>query len=384
MTTLRRARGFSLAELTVVLAITGIAMAIVLGTFQAQQRSFEAIEVGRAAQDASRDATLEIERTLRLAGFGIDPRFAFDFAHYACPDVPCRDAIDAPDELVFMARDPGYRLDPPNPPAGNAWALTAVASNVVILSARAGDVFREGQVLQLMCDGASDGVMVTVAATTAALTAPSLVNVTIDAAVADDPYNGDPATLSCLSAGNALAFKVNRYRYFVDASLPVPWLMLDQGLLDASGAPELLPIASGVEDLQVAYLFGRSPNFNPPDGDQSGLTGDQPGIVEEPDPTLTAPAYQTINEDPLRFNLHPANIRAVRVNLVVRSQRPDPGPVPGWAGDDFPLLENRDAFVEYAPDTRPDISGVQHRLRRHAARTIVQTRNMGSKALFLF
>lgn len=384
MTPLKRARGFTLAELAVVMAVTVVAMALVLGTFQAQQRSFEAVEVGRAAQAAARDATLELERTLRLAGFGIDPRFAFDFAHYACDAPPCRDAVDAPDELVFMARDPGYRLDPPNAPTGNAWGVMAVSSGAVVLNGRAGTFFREGQVLQLLCDGAADAVMVTVAATTAPLEADGVIIVSIDSEVAGDPYNGSPTTLACLSAGSAVAFKVNRYRYYVDNTLPVPWLMLDQGLFDADGEPERLPIAPGVEDLQVAYLFGRSPNFTPPDSDESGLAGDEPGVQEEPDPALNPPLYQTINEDPLRFTLHPANIRAVRVSVVVRSLRPDPGPGPGWAGDDFPLLENRNSFTEYAADTRPDLTGVQHRLRRQAATTIVHTRNLASKALFLF
>lgn len=387
MTSFQRMRGFTLAELLIAMAVAGLALALVMTTFQSQQRSFQSLETGRVARDATRDATMELQRTLRMAGFGIDPKYVFDFSHYACATQPCRDFVGQPDEIVFHARDANYSIDPDTlATKGNAWTLLAVSSSALFFTARKGDHFRKGQVLQLMCSGADSAHMVTVSSNNAPLTADGTTFVTLAPSVAGDPYKSNISTVSCLFGGGAIAYKVNRYRYYVDDTnvVPVPYLMLDEGFSDATGNPEVVPIARGIEDLQVSYVLAPSPNHSAPDSDTNWVIGDAAGVQEEPDPAALGPEYDTISDDSLRHTLHPANIRAVRIGLSIRSHRPDPGPPEGWAGEPLTFLGNRSSFTEYAPDTLPTVTGIQHRLRRFSSRTLVQTRNLGSKTLFLF
>lgn len=384
-------RGFTLAELTVTLGISGLAIGLALFAFMSQQRSFEGIEVTRAGQEAARDATLEFERTLRLAGFGIDPRFAFDFRQYRCATPPCRDRVDGPDELVFHSRSVAYRNVPDGTSGctdsqgclvGNAWRVTAASATTLSIQAKVGQRFRRGEILLVSCPSASRASMATVQTTTAARTTDGIQDVSLMPAVAGNPYQESAFTDPCYQSG-ASAFLIQRFHYFVATYASVPWLMLDLGQ-DLNGnqqtpeegdAADLLPIARGVEDLQFAYVLGRSATVSAPDSNQNWSIGDKTGTVEEPDPTINAPVYRTGTNDVLRFNLHPANIRAVRVSIGIRTARADPGPPKGWPGDPLALNENRSALLS---------SSQYGRLRRMTAQTLVTVRNMESRALFIF
>ena len=106
----RPPRGFTLIEVTVGAAVALIVIGIVTATFLSQQRSMQALDLSREASSAARDAMLSMQQTIGRAGYGIDPRYAFDFRSYGCPNwtaaAPCRDKINGPDEIVFVSRDP--------------------------------------------------------------------------------------------------------------------------------------------------------------------------------------------------------------------------------------------------------------------------------------
>ena len=88
-----------------------------------------------------------------------------------------------------------------------------------------------------------------------------------------------------------------------------------------AGTPDTddeIPIARGVEGLQIAYLLRPSATLAAPDNGGDWVIGDTPGVLEEPDPTLPAPVQTTPDTDPVRFNMHPANLRGVRESSRVR------------------------------------------------------------------
>src|SRR5205814_6989044 len=121
----------------------------------------------------------------------------------------------------------------------------------------------------------------------------------------------------------------NRYRYFVTTLNGEPWLMLDRGLdynqngttPDNGDQADYIPIAHGVEDMQISYLLRPNPAPPPtaPDNGADWIIGNTAGIAEEPDPTASAPTQDKLDSDVSRFTLHPANIRGVRIRLTVRS-----------------------------------------------------------------
>lgn len=421
---MKRARGFTLPEVLIGASISLAAISAVTAVFISQNRAFLALDLSREASESARDAFLELEPALRRAGYGIDPRYAFDFAYYWCPASPCRDSTSAPDHLVFYARNPNYLLvnsGSANPDGttcatsggctfGNAFHLTNSAPTAAgaTLNLPAGVALQRGRILLFACANPQTTTMATVAA---AARGPGAVSVSFVSGT--DPYRKADFSDPCFSSGytTALAFLVDRYHYFVQSYGGVPWLVLDQGLdlngdgttPDAGDANDLVPVAQGIEDLQVSYVLNvnapavaqggaapAAPPGNGPDlptagganagnwviadyGTGSGATFT--GQVEEPDSTIAnMPVYTTSLSDSKRFNTTVANIRGVRIFVGVRSVTTDTSAAPSWTGDVARQAMNRSASTLSSGG----------RFRRYAFFTAVDARSMESRNPFLF
>ena len=411
------ARGFTIIEVLVGAAVALLVIGIVMGTFLTQQRSLQAMDLSREASNGARDAMFSLQQSIGRAGYGVDPTVAFDFQYYNCAAVPCRDSITAPDEMVFVERDPNYywagsptsivqgcTTDTSAPCSGHAWPITEFTDSTHIkINATAGDTFLLGQVVLMTCPKGSQPTMGTVGATAKASSTGSLA-ITLVTPVAGNPYKTNVVSgaatcfgavygVSGAAAGVSL-FLVNRYRYFLTTVSGDPWLMLDRGLdynqngtTPENGADpaDYIPIARGAEDMQIAYLLrpppspwtgsGAAPTApDLPTGTGDWIFGNVAGTAEEPNPADTAPTQSTLDNDPLRYNRNPANIRGVRVRLSIRSLQRDQT-VPNFAGDSYPAsIENRNDF------TAITLGG----FRRYQNSISVATPNMNSKDPFIF
>jgi type IV pilus assembly protein PilW len=291
---MRKPRGFTLLEITIALAVSAIALVAAIAAANAQQRAFYSGQKGRAAQNAGRAALLLLEQKLPLAGFGMDAPLALDFGWYTPPAGFVRDMIDDSDELVFYARDPAYWVpdDVAGEPKGRAWNVTALTSDKVTVTSRPDDVFRKGQVLQLVCPGVLRYAYFTVAATTPPA-AGGPVAVDLVPFVAANPFQqqGELKGHACLTTG-ARMFLIDRYRFYVSKvdvnGRTEPYLVLDTGTdrnenREIDPADELL-VAEGIESFQVSYVF-TSPSLAPAGetagtaitlaGGAAGLDGDK-------------------------------------------------------------------------------------------------------------
>jgi type IV pilus assembly protein PilW len=404
----RPPRGFTLIEVTVGAAVALIVIGIVTATFLSQQRSMQSLDLSREANSAARDAMLSMQQTIGRAGYGIDPRYAFDFRTYSCPNwtaaSPCRDKINGPDEIVFVSRDPNYYwagtpsstisgCDPSAGCTGHAWQVNAFTTTTVTVVANAGDRFLKGQVVQIACAQGKNPTMGRMAGNQTAASAGNL-QLTLDPIVAGNPYRANiPASPDpCFNSPGVSLFLVNRYRYHIATINGDPWLMLDRGLdfnqngttpeVTSGGTPDTadeIPIAHGVEDMQIAYLLRPSTTIAAPDNGADWVVGDTAGTIEEPDPTVTAPAQNTADTDPLRYNLNPANIRGVRIRLTLRSLRQDITQPTPWAGD--PAVAAGSTAIE----NRNDFTAVTlGRYRRFFSSVTVTTPNLNSKDPFIF
>lgn len=410
MTARRRPQqGFTLVELVVSVAMAGIVFAIVMGVVLMQQRAQESTEVMRSAISSGRNAIIEIDHALRRAGFGIEPAHAFDFNFFRCAssdlvDGLCRDRREAPDVLSFVSRDPNYQIvplstdpctDPDGCPEmctdpngclqGRVWRMTSYDASgpKIMLTAREGQIFRKGQTLLAVCRSSSNYTMMTVKDTVLAADDGD-IELTLNAAVSGNPYFANALAPPCFS-NQPIVYAVERHHYFIHEYDGVPWLVLDTGLdLDGDDndpwtnpdEKDFIPIAPNVEDLQVAYVLSRTAPGVMPDSDANGVVGDDAedgAAAEEPNNTLAAPNYQTPSDSPLRRNLHPANIRGVRYTVTVRSERPDPGGVPGWLGDPLPQPENSSRELDDA---------ALGRFRRQEASSYVNVRNLESRGMY--
>lgn len=432
----RAPRGFTLLELMVGATIALIVIGAATASFIGQNRAFIALDLNRIAADASRDAFLELEPSIRRSGFGLDPRYAFDFAYYACPGANCRDSITGPDNLVFYARNANYIYTPTNTNkpdgtlctdvggcvAGNAYhaTITSVgATYTVSADTRTGasTPLLQGQILQFVCPGAAAVTMATMSTTPPMSGTPAtqvgIVNVAFVPKPGTPPASNDPtlangfASNGCFTQPGVLMFLVDRFHYLVQQYGTVPWLVLDTGTdLDGSGAidaNDYIPIAAGVEDVQFAYVLninaptmvsGGSPPSAPPNkGPDAPTAGGVPagnwviadyftgsgasatGTQEQPDMTLgNMPLYSTPLADPTRFNTTAANIRAVRITVNIRSLQTDQTKPASWTGD----VEKR---VENLNGANLQSGG---RLRRFSFSTTVACRNMESRSSFIF
>ncbi|WP_242342609.1 PilW family protein [Anaeromyxobacter terrae] len=359
------ARGVTLVELLVAMTISSVVMVGIIATVSSQQQAYAAGHRVRAAQASARNALLTLEQLLPRAGYGMAPSLAFDFDRYTTGPCPAqlesggackRDRTDDSDELVFYARNASYWLPPSGvgTPTGRTWTVTTagVTTTQANLSVRNGDKFRKGQILQIICEGASQYVYVTVKTNTVA-TAAGAWPVELETYVTADPFRRqDAATDDCFKAGTARVYQIDRYRLHVR---PVavgdrfdPFLVLDHGV-DVEGSSAGVDaddeefVAEGIESFQVAYVLangqvvgatpGTAITFATAAAPGSATTTNTitkltfPGAAPEPDESIYSPTswyrYLANPPDPERLTDHQANVRAVRISVVARSPDPD-------------------------------------------------------------
>lgn len=367
---MRPLRGVTLLELMITLVVSSIALAGAVLASRTQERAYYTGQKLRSAQHSARQALLFLEQKLMLAGYGLDAPLALDFGWYdpaavgTCPPAvsPCaRDRIDDADEIVFYGRNPAYWVDPVDPlntePRGKAWSVTGVSGNLLSVKARAGDVFRRGQIVQVVCAGTLSYAYATVDQT---VTAPAdgTQELTLGPTVVADPFQRTDVlpALPCVATPSptAKAFLVDRYRFHVrpedmGGGRWDPYLALDTGTdTDLDGDVDVddeLLIAEGIESLQVAWFFADpaipvagnvsgtpvaivDPATAPPNqAPQTIVRTLFPGPAGAGGSVYAASSfyqYSLLKLPPQRQTNAQGNIRRALVTLVARSPEPDP------------------------------------------------------------
>jgi len=376
-------RGFTLLELMVGGAIGVFAVTLVLGVFVSQNGAFQSLDLVRQMNANARDASLELGNSLKRAGYGIDPGVAFDFS---CPGAAagtkCHDKYSGSDELRFYARNPNYQYTPQSAAlgcntvggclgGGAMWTIFGAPTSTLITATLGSlDTIQKGRILLAMCSDSSHPVYAVVQGTVAG-PGNIAMQIIINSSTASSSLVGDIAFSGCHTTG--YLFLVDQYRYFVTTLNNEPWLVLDNGIVYDAATPanNLIPVARGVEDLQVAYLLGPTPTGTAPDSNQDWVVGNNQVIaaVEEPDPAQAIPVSGVPNG-----SLHPGNIRGVRVTVVVRSPIPDRSFGISFLGDPAVKFENRS-----------DVSTITlGQFRRMPITLSASTRNMSSANPYLF
>jgi len=384
MTAPARTRGVTILELVIGIGISAIVLAGSLLLLQQQQHALQAGNQDRILQETARMALGHISANLRAAGFGVDPALVLGFGSQSnvrmerapgvtfnttslqCADanrVTCRDRIDGPDEIVFLSRDPEF---------GHVLRAAATAgSTALTIQGPLNTPLYPGQILQVACYSNPMTWAYLQVSSLVSPTSTDTVSVPITASAnstfpTQNPLLGDtcfskvalgpPTTIDTTYYANlqldAKVFKVDRYRYYVASyqdplsGTSRPYLMLDQGLSDAGGNAMVSVVTPDVEDVQFAYVFPNSPDTahqlvgtTAGTAIPAGATGIDlapvDGFVVYSDPVAPVAA-------PTRLTHHPANIRLVKVSLVVRAPAPDlRWTFPG--NDQIPAALNRPA-----------------------------------------
>lgn len=388
-------KGFTLLEVLVSSTVSLVAVAAASHALVNQYAALQGRDLSRQASGSAREATQFLDTTLRMTGFGVDPRYALDF-NYRCGTQPCRDSVTGPDELVVVSRDPRYRYQAQGEGtcgsaagcfSGDAWPITAATTNPPSLTVtfQPGNALEAGRVILAMCAGGQNPVMLTLGTAVSLSPSSPASSVVINTFSADTtlgPFNATGSILTCHGQPGAAMFLVDRSRFFVQTLNGTPWLMLDTGRdLDGDGIlppidqDDLIPVAKNVLDMQVAYALDPCPGSPAgPDADGDWIIGDTKGQAEEPLRVTVpaAPTYGTASNDPARCTMSPANVRALRVSLRLRSDKADHGRGPTWSGDFLNAPENHTGSL--------NVPGY----RLFSAQLDVTLRNMTSTASFIF
>jgi type IV pilus assembly protein PilW len=388
-------RGFTLIEVLTASAVSLIAVTAASNALVGQYTALQSRDLSRTANGAAREATQFLDSTLRMTGFGVDPRWAIDFS-YRCGAQPCRDSATGPDELVVVSRDPRYRYLAQGEGtctnlagcfSGDAWPITAATTGPASLTVtfQPGTSLEAGRVVLALCAGGQAPVMLTLAAPVSLSRASPASDVVLNQFSSEPtlgPYNATGSLQACHGQPGAALFLIERSRFFVQTLNGTPWLMLDtgrdldgDGILPPADQDDLIPVAKNVLDMQVAYALDACDGVaSGPDSNGDWIIGNEKGTREEPllDTNPVAPIYGTASTDPSRCTVNPANVRALRLTLRLRSDRAAHGKGDGWSGDQLVNAENRSG----------DLNVPGYRL--FTTQLDVTLRNMNSTASFIF
>jgi type IV pilus assembly protein PilW len=338
-------RGMTLIELMVAMGVASLVMVGITNAFIAQTRQYQSLAGRRDSQSSARMGLTMIEDKLRLAGYGVDPNLAI--TAYDSWDAETTDLAGdtkRPDAIVIHQRDPSFQRT----------IESAMAGSIQFSVPLNPPGLMPGQILLALCSGARTYTYVTVKdqakpneKTVSLLTAPQ--DIASPVGFPESRFRGLSPTIDdpCFDTGDARLVKVDRYAFFVaafdedrNAATPkLPFLMMHRGL-DVSGPAgvpdnvvdinDAVPIAPGVEQLQIAYVMntrpadpvvvlGVDPTGNdrvpPPDDVAAAALG-----MTAWDLDATRPRWGDSYLHANRFTSNPANIRQVRVTLVSRSK----------------------------------------------------------------
>lgn len=389
-----RSRGFTLLELLVGAAVGALVLVGISLAFISQARQYQAHVNRSSLQSSARQAMSFMERRLRNAGYGVNAdRAIIPYDSFNAETNSSEPGY--PDAFVVHWRDPLFRRV----------AVQANANNITL----PGPINRElrmGQILLVLCSPVAVPVsindyIVNANPPHAFVTVGAFVPANVNVIPLDqtNPAPNSPIAMPgrlfheqatglanpCFqsAASPPQVVMVHRAAFYLASfnagqGARTPYLMMHTGQ-DLNGdnainVQDAVPVAAGIEQLQVAYILDTNaedtPTSNPP-GDNTPIVrgveadmdvdyyGENWEQIELPDVGRlpTGWFFNPFNPYPRRLFTnakaiartqlldHPANIRQVRLTLISRSSVREPS----IAGDDLLVRPDSSAYPD-GPD----------------------------------
>ncbi|MET0405395.1 MAG: hypothetical protein ABW123_23465, partial [Cystobacter sp.] len=233
-------------------AVTFLTVLTVSAAFLNYSQSFYTQAGIRGGQASLRQSHLMVIRHLRMAGYGMEPYLAFGF-----PDKWKRDDANQnnrSNRLVFRMRNVEF----------NAFA-GSVSASAITLNAPLRETLRQGQIIQVVCEG---GAAVTYAQLSA--DAPATSTTLSLAAAASTPVfprmnNFNPFCFSLAGSERRVnVFKIDVYDYTVRFIDERPYLFRSHGLGSSTAIdPYGEPVAEDIEAFRVTFFRDTGSPFIP-------------------------------------------------------------------------------------------------------------------------
>jgi type IV pilus assembly protein PilW len=367
-------RGVTLIELLVGTVITSLILSAVGLAVIAVQRSYVVESQVRSVVESGRGGMAFLERTVRLAGYGVDPRFAFDFAGASIPSaakdnyqltLPSGERV-VTDDLAFRYRDPAFMRRGSISGANNLTLQTPF--NVTL---------RAGQPLIVSCHGGQEYVVVRLAS---AVTNPAATGVNVNNYGVPFPVLSSQDCLTRNGTDAPYVMLLHEVRVRLREIGGRSFLVAYRDFSSMIGNTNFVTLAQDVESFQVAYVMNQprantavTPVPTPVDGTsnpRNWVFGDQGSTAADafPDTATPAPLYATPYDDALRYNRHPANIRSVRLSFALRSADRE--------------ATGRQLFVPIVLENAPTLSTTADGFYRTSLTSAVRVPNMLSRSFF--
>jgi type IV pilus assembly protein PilW len=359
------ARGFSLLELLTAMAVASFVLLAVTSGFLQFLRLFRVQEGVRVMQSSGQRALARVEGALAMAGYGIEPYYAFGFVADDGTALPASAwkglGPTRSDRLRFYARDRLFMATAT--PGGVAREALVLPSLAQPLAA--------GDILQVLCPSVEAWAYARVA-TPVAASPEEEVTVTLTEPTGRFPDLGEGLDAACFSTGTATlpvrVYRVEQHDLAVRTYGGRPYLMLKRvgGWEDFDAGAE-----AWVEDvaaLRVTFLHADGTAFTPnPAAAPATLTGTR---VDPPSPAFGADDW---DPEPFLGTDHPMNIRAVRLSVIARAPLADQAQREAGEEGRLPAAEGVPALV------LPEEAGHRHVL---LTGTVVP-RNLSSRFMFI-
>ncbi len=351
-----RQTGFTLAEMLIGLVVTSIVMTAVAAVVIGVQQSYQTDTEVKVVTENGRTALTYLEKSLRLAGYGLDPRLAFEANHQAFPGLNRDNAeVGGFDPGTVVTDDLAYRYREP------AFSRPGRLDGAVHLSTPAGVELLRGSLLMIVCSAPdARGLFPTSWQRVDVPFDTPLPATAIEVPVtpAGPPLISDvnPCLQGAIGPMGPQVFLVHENRLRIVNIEDRPWLVRFRSL-ERSGATSVTytgaridhdddvrtfyiePLVPDVEHFQVAFGMNPGNNAGLPNLDSVGgannnsILGDHPNdpqlceLCPQPydpltiDPAGSQPTYAITYGDQLRVKNVPANIRAVHIGLSLRTSR---------------------------------------------------------------
>ncbi len=338
-------RGFTIVELMVGTTVSSMVLIGVAAVVIAINGAYQSHMTTKQASENGRLALTYVERTLRMAGYGLTPEQAFDFDALNLPDATKDNYSETltnwgaytTDDLAFRYRDPYYLrrgslADLTGPTYVFELDLSIPPPPAAPPPTNLGRTFNVGELVQVACVG-SQGTWLGRVEITAAKT---VTSVTLR------PHDGSTVPPTCTLEEGSFLMRIHekRLRIITIGDTPQtqrPFLVVyHDWRTPLATNTNFDPIAVDVESFQVSYHMNRPQGSSTvvpvPDAvdnhtNSNWVLGDV-GNSDDLLPSLDAsvappPSYDTPYDHALRYNAHPANIRAVQIGIAARAPRPN-------------------------------------------------------------
>ena len=306
-------KGFTLTELLVSLAISGVIMAGVYSVFSSQQRSYVAQEQITEVQQNLRASMLILSRNVRMASFGFGPD---GISYHDGAGIAHISGITGfntnPDRIDIVYAD--------NSVSANITIPMPVSSAELNVDGTAG--FADGD-LVIITDGINGSLLEITTVQPVALKLqhnPAVDNI--------NPPGGQNIFPPGGYGPGSKVYKIKYYSFDVSFADPAhPTLRLDRD--GPLGGATYQPLARNIEDLQVVYIYNDDHEDNAPDNSDANTSNDS------------------------------SDIRAVRINVLARTDKTGLK-----SGDGRPALEDHGC-------------GESDHYERRLLTTTIKVRNLG-------